>query len=166
MDNKGNKQWVWLAIDVKTREIVGVYIGDRSEEGAKGLWASQASRCIGSARCAIAISGLPMVQCYPASGIDQWGRKAVKPTTHTRFNCTLRQRISRLVRKTLSFSKKLDNSLWSHLVLYSSLQCILTCLGLPWCENFFGVGGQAAASGDNKFALICYAPIPDWINQN
>jgi hypothetical protein len=26
-----------------------------------------------------------------------------------RFNCTLRQRISRLVRKTLSFSKKLDN---------------------------------------------------------
>ncbi|HEY9821092.1 MAG TPA: IS1 family transposase, partial [Candidatus Sericytochromatia bacterium] len=28
-----------------------------------------------------------------------------------RFNCTLRQRISRLVRKTLSFSKKLDNHL-------------------------------------------------------
>jgi len=26
-----------------------------------------------------------------------------------RFNCTLRQRISRLVRKTLSFSKKLEN---------------------------------------------------------
>ncbi|MDM8569702.1 IS1 family transposase, partial [Thiotrichales bacterium HSG1] len=26
-----------------------------------------------------------------------------------RFNCTMRQRISRLVRKTLSFSKKLSN---------------------------------------------------------
>ncbi|HED04723.1 MAG TPA: IS1 family transposase, partial [Candidatus Fraserbacteria bacterium] len=26
-----------------------------------------------------------------------------------RFNCTLRQRVSRLVRKTLSFSKKLEN---------------------------------------------------------
>jgi IS1 family transposase len=26
---KGNKQWIWLAIDVLTKEIVGVYIGKR-----------------------------------------------------------------------------------------------------------------------------------------
>ena len=38
--NKRNKQWVWLAIDIKTREIVGVFIGERSEAGAKGLWQS------------------------------------------------------------------------------------------------------------------------------
>ena len=38
--NKGKKQWIWLAKDRKTREIVGVYIGDRSEEGARGLWNS------------------------------------------------------------------------------------------------------------------------------
>jgi insertion element IS1 protein InsB len=31
---KGDKQWIWLAIDVETREIVGVHVGDRSEEGA------------------------------------------------------------------------------------------------------------------------------------
>jgi IS1 family transposase len=36
--NKGNKQWIWLALDIETREIVGVYIGDRSREGAQGLW--------------------------------------------------------------------------------------------------------------------------------
>ena len=29
MDHKGNKQWVWLALDVDTRKIVGVYIGAR-----------------------------------------------------------------------------------------------------------------------------------------
>jgi IS1 family transposase len=29
VDNKGNKQWVWLALDADTREIVGVYIGAR-----------------------------------------------------------------------------------------------------------------------------------------
>ncbi len=29
--NKGNKQWVWLAIDTKTREIIGCHIGDRSK---------------------------------------------------------------------------------------------------------------------------------------
>lgn len=25
---KDNKQWLWLAVDVETREIVGVYVGD------------------------------------------------------------------------------------------------------------------------------------------
>ncbi len=37
---KGNKQWIWLAIDILTKEIVGVYIGKRDESGAIGLWAS------------------------------------------------------------------------------------------------------------------------------
>jgi insertion element IS1 protein InsB len=30
VDSKGNQQWVWLALDAETREIVGVHIGDRS----------------------------------------------------------------------------------------------------------------------------------------
>jgi len=34
--NKGNKQWMWLALDVETREIVGVYVGQRSRDGAQG----------------------------------------------------------------------------------------------------------------------------------
>ena len=34
---KDNKQQVWLAMDRETREIIGVYIGDRSEEGARQL---------------------------------------------------------------------------------------------------------------------------------
>jgi insertion element IS1 protein InsB len=44
--HKNNKQWIWLALDKNTREIVGVYIGDayggklRSEDGARGLWNS------------------------------------------------------------------------------------------------------------------------------
>ena len=38
--NKGNKQWIWLALDKKTKEIVGVFIGARSESGARGLWNS------------------------------------------------------------------------------------------------------------------------------
>ena len=38
--NKGNKQWIWLAIDVLSKEIVGVYIGKRDENGARGLWNS------------------------------------------------------------------------------------------------------------------------------
>jgi len=37
---KKNKQWVWLALDVETKEIVGVYIGARSRAGAEALWQS------------------------------------------------------------------------------------------------------------------------------
>ena len=40
VDDKGNEQWVWLAIDVHTREIVGCYIGDRSGASATALWKS------------------------------------------------------------------------------------------------------------------------------
>ena len=40
VDNKGNKQWVWLALDAVTPEIVGVYIGARSEAAARKLWES------------------------------------------------------------------------------------------------------------------------------
>lgn len=40
VSDKDNKQWIWLALDKETREIVGVYIGNRSEDGARGLWNS------------------------------------------------------------------------------------------------------------------------------
>jgi hypothetical protein len=35
VDNKGNKQWVWLALDADTREIVGVYMGARDEAASQ-----------------------------------------------------------------------------------------------------------------------------------
>lgn len=35
--SKDNKQWIWLAIDVDTREIVGVYVGDRTRQSASML---------------------------------------------------------------------------------------------------------------------------------
>jgi insertion element IS1 protein InsB len=38
--NKGNKQWIWIALDQKTREIVRLYIGDRSKKSASELWQS------------------------------------------------------------------------------------------------------------------------------
>ena len=40
VNDKGNKQWIWLAQDVRTREIVGVHVGDRSGQEARKLWES------------------------------------------------------------------------------------------------------------------------------
>ena len=38
--SKAYKYWVWLALDVKTREVVGCYIGSRDRNGAQSLWDS------------------------------------------------------------------------------------------------------------------------------
>ena len=55
----------------------------------------------------------PHYPVNPVHGINRylgWTRKLARKKNHVeRFNCTLRQRVSRLVRATLSFSKKLSN---------------------------------------------------------
>jgi insertion element IS1 protein InsB len=123
VDHKGNKQWVWLALDAITREVIGCHIGDRSRESARELWKS-----------------LPGVyrQCATVY-TDYWeAYKTVIPTKRhravgkdsgltnyiERFNNTLRQRVSRLVRKTLSFSKKVENhigAIWNFIHEYNRL---------------------------------------------
>ncbi len=40
VNDKGKQQWVWLAMDADTREIVGVHIGSRSAASAQALWQS------------------------------------------------------------------------------------------------------------------------------
>ena len=37
---KANKQWLWLALDTDTKEVVGLYLGSRGESGSQGLWNS------------------------------------------------------------------------------------------------------------------------------
>jgi hypothetical protein len=57
--------------------------------------------------------------------------KLARKTNHVeRFNCTLRQRVSRLVRATLSFSKKLSNHIGA--IRYFICDYNLTrCAALP-----------------------------------
>ncbi|MBO1349974.1 MAG: hypothetical protein EBE86_022505 [Hormoscilla sp. GUM202] len=54
--NKQKKQWLWLALDELTREIVGVYVGDSSAQSAKkhGLHAPIVSRDTHPCRCLLA----------------------------------------------------------------------------------------------------------------
>ena len=40
VDHKGNKQWVWLALDVETREIIAAHVGHRGRGSAQQLWDS------------------------------------------------------------------------------------------------------------------------------
>jgi len=105
---KTNKQWIWLAMDVKTRQIIAFHIGDRSRKSGKQLWAN-----IPFAYRQQATFYTDQYVVYegviPAAQHKAITKKARKTNHIERFNNTLRQRVSRLVRETLSFSKKLDN---------------------------------------------------------
>lgn len=108
VDDKGNKQWVWLALDVATREIVGCYIGDRSAEAAMRLWQSMPAVY---RQCAIVYTDYwdAYAKVLPGKRHRAVGKESGLTSYIERFNNTLRQRVARLVRKTLSFSKSLEN---------------------------------------------------------
>lgn len=103
-----NKQWVWLALDRDTREVVGVHIGDRSAVAAQALWDS-----LPAIYQQNAIAYTDFWESYPAvfpkDRHQAVGKETGKTNYIERFNGTLRQRVSRLVRKTLSFSKTIEN---------------------------------------------------------
>lgn len=108
VNDKGNKVWIWLAMDRDTREIVGVYIGSRDKKGAQGLWDSLPPVY---RQCAVAYTDFwsAYASILPSKRHRPVGKETGQTNHIERFNCTMRQRISRLVRKTLSFSKKLEN---------------------------------------------------------
>jgi IS1 family transposase len=105
---------VWLAIDVETRLIVGCFIGPRDKTGALGLWHSLPPVY---RQCAICYTDFwrAYAAILPSKRHRPSGKETGKTAHIERFNNTLRQRCSRLVRKALSFSKKLTNhigALW------------------------------------------------------
>lgn len=106
---KKNKQWIWLALNPVNRQILAVHVGGRGSKDAK-----------------IFFDSIPRLFREQAGFFtDYWAAynkviqnkdkhfsvgKASGLTAYIeRFNCTLRQRASRLVRKGLSFSKLIDN---------------------------------------------------------
>jgi IS1 family transposase len=39
VQQKANKQWMWIAMDAKTRQVIAFHVGDRRRDSAKELWA-------------------------------------------------------------------------------------------------------------------------------
>ena len=104
--SKWNKVWLWLALDIETAEIVGAFCGDRDKNGAYGLHQSLPPEY---RRCAVIYTDLwdAYAEILPVKRHKAVDKTSEKTNKIERLNCTLRQRISRLVRKTLSFSKDL-----------------------------------------------------------
>jgi IS1 family transposase len=108
VQKKGNPYWVWIAMDKQTRQIIAFHVGDRSRESAKQLWANipavyREQATFYTDQYAAYTGVIPATQHKPIA-------KLTRNTNHIeRFNNTLRQRVSRLVRSTLAFSKNVEN---------------------------------------------------------
>jgi len=89
VQKKANKQWIWIAMDAKTRQVIVFHVGNRSRKSAKRLWAKmpEASRQHATfyTEQYVAYEGvIPAVQHRAIS-------KVARTTNHLeRFNTTLR----------------------------------------------------------------------------
>ena len=97
-----------MAMDAITRQVIAFHVGDRSRKSAKRLWdkiplAYRQHAIFYTDQYVVYEGVIPVTQHRAIS-------KLARKTNHIeRFNNTLRQRVSRLVREALSFSKKLAN---------------------------------------------------------
>ena len=106
---KAQTLWLWVALCRRTRQIVAWSLGDRSEQGAADLRAAlpKAYR-----RCATRSDLWRAYQAaFPARTHRCCGKDEGETCHVERWFCTLRQRVARLVRKSLSFSKCPENHL-------------------------------------------------------
>ena len=100
VQHKERKRWIWVAYDPVSRLVVAHHIGGRGEKAARKFWKKIPSQ---------------LQTCNFET--DDWKayRKIIPPSQHKvgkdltfyieGFNATIRARVSRLVRKSLSFSK-------------------------------------------------------------
>jgi IS1 family transposase len=102
--------------------MVGVAIGARDATTARQLWASLPAVY---RQCEVCYTDfLEAYACVlPAKRHRPVGKESGQTSRIERLNNTLRQRVSRLVRKTLSFSKKRENhigAIWSFVHHYNA----------------------------------------------
>jgi len=123
---KANKQWMWAALCKRTRQIVGYVIGDRSELTFRRLLRKIPIEYL---RCKSYSDYWKSYKILCSKGNHRQVGKGSGKTNHIeRYWATLRARITRYVRKSLSFSRKLK---YHHLVTKYSVvnynqQCINT----------------------------------------
>ena len=148
VQTKAHKQWIWIAMDATTRQVIVFHVGDRSHTSAKRLWAKMSEAYRQHATCypdqyVVYERVIPTAQHRAIS-------KLARKTHHVeRFNNTLRQRVSRLVREAVVVFQEARQSYRGYQVVHLPLQpdksSSITWIALPEnCTNRarspFGLG--------------------------
>ena len=100
---RANKRWIWIALCRATRQVVAYVVGDRSRATCQKLW-QQIPAVYRSAHC-YSDFGEAYQLVIPSEQHTAAGKETGFTAHVERWNLTLRQRLGRFVRKSLSFSK-------------------------------------------------------------
>jgi insertion element IS1 protein InsB len=100
---KAHDSWIWIALCRKTRQVVAYAVGDRSKKTCQRLWEAipQAYR---QGHCFTDFLRV-YTSVIPEEQHTAVGKESGETAHVERWNNTLRQRLARFVRMTLSFSK-------------------------------------------------------------
>jgi IS1 family transposase len=120
---KVNQVRIWLVQCRRTRQILTFFIGDGSMNSCQRLWRKIPYAYL---LCPSFSDLWRAYGCVPVQTHQQVGKETGQTAHIERLNNTLRQRLSRLVRKTLSFSKKLYmlNLHFRLFAFHYNLECI------------------------------------------
>lgn len=100
---KSRKRWIWIALCRATRQVVAFVVGDRSAQTCRQLW-EQIPPAYRTAHCYTDFWDAYQ-KVLPAEQHTACGKDSGLTAHVERWNNTLRQRLGRFVRKSLSFSK-------------------------------------------------------------
>lgn len=125
VDHQGNKQWVWLALDAETREIVGVHIGNRSAASAGALWQSMPPVY---RQCALIYSDFwaAIELVLPSRRHHAVGKETGKTSYPHAVQLYPSTTSVPTGQKNIVIFKKARQSHWRDLEFYPSLQCFFT----------------------------------------
>jgi insertion element IS1 protein InsB len=101
--SKARAVWIWVALDRATRQVVACVLGDRSAETCRELW-EQVPEPWRAATC-YSDFWKAYRAVIPAAQHRAVGKETGETAHVERWNNTLRQKLGRFVRQTLSFSK-------------------------------------------------------------
>ena len=108
VQKKEQKAWVWLALNPDNKQIVAFHVGGRSGVDAQLFYDQIPAGFKGQAGF-FSDYWPAYVRAFAQEDHFGVGKESGLTAYMERFNGTLRQRASRLVRKTLSFSKSWEN---------------------------------------------------------
>ena len=103
--SKSNRQWLWIALCRRTKQVVAYHFGDRDKKSFLEFYLKVP---IEYANCLSTSDGLHAYKIMTPYGHKMCKKKNGTTSQVEAFNTILRQRLGRLVRKTCAFSKSLE----------------------------------------------------------
>jgi insertion element IS1 protein InsB len=103
--SKLNRQWLWIALCRRTKQVIAYHFGDRDKKSFLKLYEKVP---IDYANCLSRSDGLHAYKILTKYGHKMCKQKNGTTSQVEAFNTILRQRLARLVRKTCAFSKSFE----------------------------------------------------------